>query len=766
LTTINNINQGPSKKGGNVKVALFLAFFLLSGCASNAPVARVAPTAASDSVASVVVPPSSDLRPQNGESRSSLTNNNLRPYQRQFRAGLAAIANKEWLEASGNLDLAMNELIAESDDSTSMLDSVGYAREIQAIMQAMEGVYPHLSGLGVMDSAVSFLEEATPLEELEDEQPLNLAEFSELAKVLDTMDLKQFSLPVVFNERVLREIHFLSKAVPKFSNTAISRMPRYENMIREKLRARNMPEDLLYLCFVESGFKVKAYSPAKASGLWQFIPGTGIRYGLQVNTWMDQRRDPELATNAALDYLQNLHSEFNDWLLAMAAYNCGEGRIRRMIRSDKTMTYWDLNLPRETMHYVPRILAASVVGRNPEAYGLLRQESDEVYLPFDTVTVDEGVPLQNIAEGAGSSLSTLRELNPELLRWMTPPHMKQCLIRIPEGTRDRFVEAYTQMDRSKFCRWTEHKVKGSQTLAYIARKYGVKAAEIREINGLKKDRLRRGQILMIPVTLAAHNTTEVAASKGSKAKAGQYTVRKGDNLKAIARRFGTSVTDLKKWNDLEDGKIKVGMVLHVNPTPQATRKEAAVPETHEYKVKSGDSYYVISQELGVSMDDLMTLNPDVENSKLQVGQSIHVPATANDDDSSSPNVVSNTKSVKSGKATPKKGKESAAKDEDEKPVEVHVVTSGDNLSAIARHYQISLSDIQDWNKIDSKAGLKLGQRIRVRAPAAKVVFHVVAKGETLWDLARQYGVSVQQILNWNSISSGKVQAGIRLKVGG
>ena len=229
---------------------------------------------------------------------------------------------------------------------------------------------------------------------------------------------------------------------------------------------------------VESGYKIKAYSRAKAAGLWQFIPATGKRYGLYQDFWIDMRRNPELSTIAAMRYLRRLYEEFGDWLMAMAAYNCGEGCVRRRIRevkedslwdSTQTVTYWDLKLPKETMHYVPRILAAMTIGHYPEHYGMNVEKRE--LPPFDTVTVVEFMPLDDVAKAAGVDTKTIQELNLELNRWCTPPKEIGYVVRIPEGTRDSFLVAYEKMDKKSWSRWQYHKVKSGENLGKISRQY-------------------------------------------------------------------------------------------------------------------------------------------------------------------------------------------------------------------------------------------------------------------------------------------------------
>ena len=347
-----------------------------------------------------------------------------------------------------------------------------------------------------------------------DETLADSASLQVIENFLDTVDVKQFTLPVEFNERVMQEIFYMTTGARSFTEGSLNRMTAYDSMIYAQLDQMGMPKDLIYLALVESGFKVKAYSRAKASGMWQFIPETGKRYGLEVDYWVDKRRNPEMATTAALKYLKRLHDEFNDWLLAMAAYNCGEGRVRRLVKemmadstwdTTKVVTYWDLELPKETMRYVPRILAAMVIGHFPAQYEMTVEKQ---YLPdFDTVTVFDSFPLEEVAKLLKVSEDTLRALNMELVKWCTPPNKDRYLLRLPVGTRSAFVDGYDKMEKNSFSSWHHHKVKKGETLGAIARQYGISITELKQANDMKNDRIRAGKSLLIPIKVTPKKST-------------------------------------------------------------------------------------------------------------------------------------------------------------------------------------------------------------------------------------------------------------------
>src|SRR5690606_37266900 len=274
------------------------------------------------------------------------------------------------------------------------------------------------------------------------------------------------------NPRILRAMTVFTGHGRGYFAKWLNRKSRYEKLVHDKLEARGMPKDLIYLAMVESGFNPKAWSKASASGLWQFISGTGRRYGLKDDWWYDPRRDPMLATDAALEYLTDLQDEFQDWHQAMAAYNCGEGRVRRHRVKDSIMSYWDMPLPKETRFYVPKILAAMIIGRDPERYGFVIDKPEPAF-QVDTATVTHCLTIAAIAKAAGISEDTVMSLNPSLRRWCTPPNRTAHTLYLPPGTRDAFWAAYEALDKASLVNWRHHIVARGQTLSGIGARYGV-----------------------------------------------------------------------------------------------------------------------------------------------------------------------------------------------------------------------------------------------------------------------------------------------------
>lgn len=314
----------------------------------------------------------------------------------------------------------------------------------------------------------------------------------------------EWDLPNLDHERVDFFVRQFSTSQRDAFAEYLARSGRYVPMISEKLEQRGMPRDLIYLSMIESGFKPTAYSSAKASGLWQFIEETGERYGLRVGRGIDERNDPEKSTDAALTYLAELHHRFGSWYLAAAAYNTGEGRVSRIMREETgsergtEMDYyriWD-RLPRETRDYVPLMVAAARISKDPARYGFGEVEV-EAPLASESVPVDGGTPLAAVAEAAGTDRETLERLNPQLTAARTPVEGR-TLVRLPAGTRTAFLLRWPEVRERATLATTPYRVRRGDSLLAIALEFGVSADRIRDENGIRGDRIRAGETLRIP----------------------------------------------------------------------------------------------------------------------------------------------------------------------------------------------------------------------------------------------------------------------------
>ncbi len=407
----------------------------------------------------------------------------------------------------------------------------------------------------------------------------------------------------------------------------LSRSGKYRDMMRGILAKYGLPEDLIYLALIESGFSPKAYSHAKAAGPWQFIAGTGRRYGLRIDWWADERRDAEKSTHAAASYLKDLYGMFDSWPLAAAAYNAGEGKISRAVNRYKSDDFAELirygYLKQETKDYVPKMLAALTIAKEPEKYGFSDIEYEEP-LNLETVTVPGGTDLVETARILEVPYEDIRDWNPELRRFCTPPNRDEYVLRLSAEAAGRAGERMEEIRTRAKVTFLQHNVRNRETLEGLAAKYDTSPAILRELNGLRQDSLRRVSRLVIPVTglsgeeavpgkeiapdqiLMAHQRAEesrrrtrtAAASSGRSAAKESVRVRKGETLTSIAKKHGVSAAELAQANGLSvKAKVKAGMRLVV---PDGGSGETKVrKKTVRHKVRGRTSTDKIARAPGV-----------------------------------------------------------------------------------------------------------------------------------------------------------------------
>jgi membrane-bound lytic murein transglycosylase D len=373
------------------------------------------------------------------------------------------------------------------------------------------------------------------------------------------------AIPLIMNKHVEKEIRLFQTNERKFFLASYNRSGRFRKRIVASLKEAGLPEELSWLPLIESGFKVNALSRARALGLWQFIPSTGYKFGLKRDNWIDERLDPEKATRAAIEYLEELHNIFGDWTTVLAGYNCGEGRVLRVIR-DQQINYldnfWDLyeKLPRETARYVPRFLATLHILNDPEKYGFELDEPEHP-IAYETMNIQKQVELKKLSSFLDVSSHEMNLLNPEL-RWkVTPPTL--YTLRIPHGKREVLL---AQLD--SIPKWSPpekafvyHRVRSGETLSRIAQKYRTSVRSIVRANGIRQKHLIRvGQKLKVPLK---SSSSRVYASKPKLLPNGKYRIKKGDTLWLIAKKFNTNTKTLMRMNNLRTTRLYVGQTLKI-----------------------------------------------------------------------------------------------------------------------------------------------------------------------------------------------------------
>ncbi len=396
-------------------------------------------------------------------------------------------------------------------------------------------------------------------------------------------------IDIPLNKKVLAYVQAFRGRLKSYLEDGLSRGAQYLPMIQEVFRAEGLPLDLAYVPLIESAFKTTALSRAKAKGIWQFMQGTGLENGLKHDWYVDERSDPEKATLAAAKYLKTLHKMFKgDWHLALASYNGGPGRVQRAMKRSGRKDFWSLTattryLPRETRDYVPLILAAVIVARNPAQYGLDIQPQESP--AHEVVTLPSAVDLRRIAEWAGTPVQEIHTLNPELRRWTTPVQATDYELKVPAGTADLVRYALAETAPEELAPLNRHSVKKGETLLAIARKLKVSRADLAEANYLKATaRLQTGQQLIIPrppTLLLATRTDEAsplatpasdgvgaAGSVTARAESTELTrlvhrVKRGETLFSIARLYRTTIQSLQLWNSIRGSVIQVGQRLTI-----------------------------------------------------------------------------------------------------------------------------------------------------------------------------------------------------------
>lgn len=571
-------------------------------------------------------------------------------------------------------------------------------------------------------SSVADTDEESTLAEPEESATEEIAELSkpgawdtEAKPAADTgvqatgYELSGYDFPVVINRQVNYYLDLFQGKQRKQFARWLSRSSRYMPAIEAELLEAGLPRDLAMLAMIESGFNPSAVSRAGAGGLWQFMPATGRRYDLNITPWVDERRNPDKATRAAIRYLSRLYQQFNDWYLAVAAYNTGEGMIERAIKKHGSTDFWDLaaseGIYMETKRYVPKLIAAIIIARNPEVYGFDAIDYLDPHA-YEVVSIPAGTDLHSVASTAGTSVQQLRTLNNELLKNQTPPKGKHYALRVPPGCKtvlaanmDQLRQVPTRPQRS----YATHVVKKGETLQSISRQYQVSMTDLLKSNKVRAAKLQVGQRLQIPVTGETY-IAKGGKQPGKQVARGQaggrqdYRVRKGDTLAGIARQHGVSVAELKKWNALKDNHtLQPGqhLALHAKKAPSGASGSTAPALTGTAKAS------VASTGKG-AVAGAKTSTPAVRQHEAPAKQKHALVAKAPEKKAAPAPAP-----VQSKVAAKEAGQRNKA------PQSWYVVQQGDSMWTIAKKFSISVEDIRQWNNLSSNK-LQAGNRLRIK----------------------------------------------------
>ena len=390
-------------------------------------------------------------------------------------------------------------------------------------------------------------------------------------------------LPLTVNDVVVSYLNFFQTPRGRaIVENGLRRKGKYQAMISQVLKEEGVPQDLIYLAQAESAFQPLALSRAGARGIWQFVQWRGNEYGLKRSWWVDERMDPEKATRAAAQHLRDLYGLYGDWYLAMAAYNCGPGNVQKGIERTGYADFWELYkrnvLPKQTMNYVPIILALTLIAKDAAHYGIVVDPDQPV--ETDTLKLGRPIDLRLVAETIDVDVDTLRTLNPSLLR-MTTPDDPEFVLRLPKGTSERFSAEIADIPADKWVSWRRHRVEAGETLTSIARKYRVTPVSIAEANNLARGaELETGEKLIIPAARPQEDT---------KSRLVRYRVRKGDTLGGIADQFSVTSEQVRKWNGLKSNKVSRGMVLRIYTVGGAPETRTVRHTTTSSKKRPGST---------------------------------------------------------------------------------------------------------------------------------------------------------------------------------
>lgn len=553
-------------------------------------------------------------------------------------------------------------------------------------------------------------------------------------------------IPTEINPLVQKWVDYFQGRGRPHMERYLARSTRYSKLMKKILRQNGLPEDLIYIAMIESGFSAKATSRAAAVGYWQFIRGTGKRYGLDINALVDERRDPVMATQAAAEYFKGLYSVFGSWYLAMASYNVGENRVKKEVMNHTTRDFWELarkrRFPSETINYIPKFIAAKLIGNDPAKYGF----TDIEYLTpieFEHVQLSRAVNLKTMAQGMGLDYDDLKQLNPKFKGEVAPLDGKSLELRVPIGQQQAALAAAEKsfVDKIEYVadagETQIHKVRSGESLYSIAHRYKTTVVWLRDVNDLKKGRkLRIGQRLAVP------DRTGVKA------------------VKVVAK--------VEKKEDVETAA----------KSPEIVTKKGVF-----YIVQAGDTLTEIADDYDSSIEELRRMNKMSRTTVLKAGMKLKVPkdeglptdpngtkvAKSDDKDATSDSDANNSMEVTTA---------SVDRDPQAVAADAHVVKRGENLTTIARKYGVTIKSIREANNFTKKTVLKVGSRIKIPMMAKEsrkdsssagkrksTKFHVVRRGENLSTIAERYQISMLKLKKHNDLGRGsKILVGTRLLI--
>ncbi len=628
--------------------------------------------------------------------------------------------------------------------------------------------------------------------ETKDDVPTSVEDYLQRLKALPTV------IEMPYNQVVRSYIDMYTQRRRTLVEEMLGLSLYYMPIFEQALEQEGLPLELKYLPVIESALNPDAVSRVGATGLWQFMLSTAKGLGLEVNSLVDERRDPIRSSELAAKYLKQLYEIYGDWSLAIASYNCGPGNVNKALRraGGGKQDFWDIYyyLPKETRGYVPAFIAANYVMTYHNDHNIGNALAKRPVLT-DTIHITQRVHFDQISEVLGIPVEELRVLNPQYRRDEIPGDIRPYALTLPSKQVYSYIvseDSIVNHNSAKYARRTTavpggeisdsetqlvvkyHKVKRGETLSIIARRYGVSVSTLKKWNGLRSSRLKTGQRLRIntyqrvakkeePETVQeelAENKVEQPVEKPNTTvqqsvdvDTKYHTVRRGETLGLIAERYGVTVSRLKDWNDLRSNKIFVGqrlkVVSMVDKGEIEVEGDADVQENATtHKVRRGESLFSIAEDYGVTIDNLKEWN-NLSSSSIDAGQTLIVNASA-----------------------AKASKKSSGSSEKKAATTKHKVRRGETLGAIASRYGVTVDNLKDWNNLSSSR-IDVGQTLIVkgskstsslRSSKSSYTTHTVRNGETLGGIAERYGTTASAIRKANGIKGSMIRKGQKLKI--
>jgi membrane-bound lytic murein transglycosylase D len=569
------------------------------------------------------------------------------------------------------------------------------------------------------------LEQSTALE-LEGLQ--SLGQWEEGQPADDTVEAEiEYDFPITINRQVEYYLDFFQNRNREVFTRWLERSGAYRAMIEEHLQEAGLPRDLVYLAMIESGFSQTARSKAKAVGMWQFIKGTANNYGLKVNSYVDERRDFVKSTKAAVEYLSDLYAEFGSWYLAVAGYNAGEGKIRRAIQKHNSTNFWELAqgsyLKLETKRYVPKLIAAIIIAKNPEKYGFTDVRYQDPFA-YETIETPRWTSLKAVALACDVDVTEMQNFNRELLKPFTPPDSTTYSLKLPVGKQAVAEKNLSRVHAVVSTNYKTHVVQGKETLDSVCRKYGLTKTIMLKANNLQKAKLSPGQRLRVPYRTTQYellpeggSASRLLAASDSGENLILHKILPGETVLGLAERYNVPAHLIAGWNDLKDiSRIRAGQQLAIytqnGDDAWATAGNAASQTKAEQKTATRSGAQ--EQELG----DVL---PSGESGKEMMN---------------------------------------------------YLVRRGDSLWTIARKFEISVDEIRSWNNLGGNL-IWPGTRLLIAvnstdAPQVvqdeKGIYYLVRGGDSLWTIAKKFKQPMEKIREWNNLADDIIYPGNRLLV--